>query len=147
MMKDIAIRSRVLLVHALLSVGLGLFLIYLRGMMTDPLSEVVAVAIAIAMSAASLVLAAITDWCAALSEGMKHARRLIFYLLAGLFLALAGVIIGYYRQVTMEWLMFLGAGHALVFGILAFAVAFKVRHHPMERRSMFALGTISVAFF
>jgi uncharacterized membrane protein HdeD (DUF308 family) len=145
MIKNVTIQARVLLVHAVLSLVLGLALFYLRAIMTDLLAEAIAVTIAILISAASLILAAITDWFAALSEGMKHVQRLIFYLLAGLALALAGFTIAYYPEVTMQWLVALAAVHALMFGISGFAFAFRARHHPLERRAMYIFGSLSVA--
>jgi hypothetical protein len=146
MTTDTKIRTRVLYVHALLSLGLGLFLFVLRSTMTNLLYEVFAVGIAIVISAVSLILAGITDWVAAFSEGMKHAHRLVFYLLAGLFLVLAGITIGYYSQITMKWLVIFAAVHALAFGMSALAFAFKARLHHLERRVAYIVATISVAF-
>jgi len=140
------VRTGVLIIHGGIALALGLSFVYLSATMTNPLFEVLAVVVAIMLATAALVLAAITDWFAAFSAGMKSAHRLTFYLLAGMAFALAGLFIGYYPAIYMQWLLGLAALHALIFGTSAFAFVFTAGHHQLERRAMAVLGTGSVLF-
>lgn len=146
MLKSIKTRARVLAIHGILALCLGLALLFLSGTMTNLIFEVLAVVIAVMLAAMALIVAAVADWFAAWSEGTKHLHRLTFYLFAGFALALAGVFLGTYSQVTMQWLVLLAAIHAFVFGSLGFTLAWKANHHALERRSMYAFSTISVLF-
>ena len=140
------VRTRVLMVHGGIALVLGLAFFYLSATMTNPLFEVLAVIAAVMLATTALVLAAITDWFAAFSAGVKSAHRLIFYLLAGMAFALAGLFIGYYPQVYLQWLVGFSALHALVFGTSAFTFVFTTEHHTLERRAMAVLGTVSILF-
>lgn len=140
------LRTGVLAIHGGIALILGFAFLYLSATMTNPLFQALAVVAAIMLATAALVLAAITDWFAAFSAGMKSAHRLTFYLLAGMAFALAGVFIGYYPQVYMQWLVGFAALHALVFGTSAFGFALSTEHHKLERIAMAALGTVSVLF-
>jgi uncharacterized membrane protein HdeD (DUF308 family) len=133
MLTNTRIRIGVLVVHGVLALGLGLVFFYLRALMDSPLFETAAVTIAALLAAAALLLAAISDWFAAFSEGMKDVHRLVFYVLAGLTFAVTGVVVGYYPQNTMQWLLGLTAAHALVFGGAAFAFALRTGHDAAER--------------
>lgn len=146
MLRSIKSRARVLAIHGILALCLGMALLFLSGTMTNLIFEALAVVIAILLAAMALILAAVADWFAAWSEGTKHLHRLTFYLCAGLALALAGVFLGTYSQVTVQWLVLLAAIHALVFGFLGFTLAWKENHHALERRSMYIFATISVLF-
>lgn len=139
------VRSGVLVIHGVLALFLGLAFFYLRATMTNLLFEAVAVAIAILLSAAALILAAIVDWFAAFNAGMKRAHRFTFYL-AGVTFALAGAFLGGYPLISMQWLVVFAAIHALAFGISAFVFAYKTSHHSWECRAMYFFGTISLLF-
>jgi MFS family permease len=138
------VRTGVLMVHGGIALFLGLAFFYLSATMTNPLFEALAVVGAVMLATAALALAAITDWFAAFSAGVKSAHRLIFYLLAGMAFALAGLFIGYTPHVYMEWLVGFVALHALVFGTSAFTFVFTTEHHKLERRAMAAFGTVSI---
>ncbi|HUY82507.1 MAG TPA: hypothetical protein VMU92_12355 [Acidobacteriaceae bacterium] len=140
------VRTGVLAIHGGIALVLGLSFLYLSATMTNPLFEALAVVAVIMLAAVALVLAAITDWFAAFSTGMRSAHRLTFYLLAGMAFALAGLFIGYYPAVYMQWLVGFAALHALVFGAWSFTFAFTGQDHRMERRAMAAFGTVSVLF-
>jgi MFS family permease len=141
-----SIRTGVLTIHGVLALGLGLAFFYLSATMTNMFFEAFAVIVAIMLAAAALTLAAITDWFAAFSSGMKSVHRITFYLLAGIAFALAGVFLAYYPDVYMQWLVAFAAIHALAFGISALVFAFNAQHYPRERRAMFAFGSMSVLF-
>ena len=146
MLKDLIIRKVVLSVHGVLALMLGLAFLYLGATMTNLLFEAVAVAIAIVLATAALILAAITDWFAAFSEGRKRVHRFVFYILAGVALAVTGVVLGYYPAVTMQWLLVLAAIHSLTFGISAFAFAMRPALQPIRPRCLYILGTLSILF-
>lgn len=140
------LRTVVLAIHGSLALLLGLALLYLHATMTNLLFEAFAVLIAVLLSAAALILAAITDWFAALTAGMKKLHRVTFYLLSGIAFALAGVFLGSYPLVTMQWLVIFAVVHALAFGIFAFLYAARAHHHVRKRRAMYLFGTISILF-
>jgi hypothetical protein len=93
------------MVHDCLALWLGLALFYSRATMTNLFFEAAAVVIAVVLAAATLILAAITDWFAALNAGTKSVHRSTFCLAAGTALTLAGVLLAYYPIVYMEWLV------------------------------------------
>jgi hypothetical protein len=136
----------VMTVQGGIALVLGLSFVYLSATMTNPLFEALAVVAAIMLGAAALVLAAITDWFAAFSRGMKSAHRIAFYLLAGVGFALAGMAIAYYPGVYLQWTVGLAALHALIFGISAFAFVFAAQRNSLMRATMAAFGTVSVLF-
>jgi uncharacterized membrane protein HdeD (DUF308 family) len=140
------IRAAVLTIHGFLALSLGLAFFYLRATMTNMFFEAFAVIGALMLSAAALILAAITDWFAAFTSGMKSIHRITFYLLAGIAFALAGIFVGSYPTVYLQWLVVFAALHALAFGISALVFALNARHDRFARRSMWLFGTISVLF-
>ena len=141
-----SVRTGVLTIHGVLALGLGLAFFYLSATMTNMFFEVFAVVVAIVLAAAALILDAITDWFAALGTDMKNVHRIMFYLLAGVAFTLAGVFLGYYPAVYMQWLLAFTAVHALVFGIASFVSAFNPGHDRHQRQAMGVLGTISILF-
>ena len=146
MLKSIKLQQSILLIHGVLALCLGLALFYLRSAMTNQIFEAVAIVIAVTLAAAALVLAGIADWFAAFNEGAKHLHRLTFYLLSGLALALAGVFLGIYSQVSMRRLVIFAAIHAIAFGVLALALTGRASRHALERRGIYLFGTLSIVF-
>lgn len=140
------VRTGVLTIHGGIALVLGISFLYLSATMTNPLFEALAVVAAIMLAAAALVLAAITDWFAAFSAGMRSAHRVTFYLLAGVAFGLAGLFIGYSPGIYMQWLVGFAALHAFVFGTSAFAVVFAGRHDKLERGAMAMFGVASISF-
>jgi len=146
MLKSIKLQQRILVIHGVLALCLALSLLYLRTTMTNQIFEAIAVVLAIILAAAALVLAGIADWFAAWSEGTKHLHRLTFYLLAGLALALTGVFLGLYSEVSMQRLVIFAASHAVAFGVLALALSSRAGRHPLERRAVYLAGVLSILF-
>ena len=140
------IRTGVLTIHGALALGLGVAFFYLHATMTNALFDVIAIVIAVMLAAAALILAAITDWFAAFSSGMKSVHRISFYLLAGVAFGLAGLFLGYYPAVYMQWLAIFAVIHALAFGVSALVFAFNAHQQPLERGAMYVFGSISVLF-
>jgi hypothetical protein len=146
MLKDTKIRADVLAVHGFLALVLGLAFLYLGATMTNLFFEAVAIVVAFVLSAATLILAGLTDWVAAAGEGWKRAHRLIFYLLAGTALAGTGLALADSSRVTMRWLLVFGAVHGLAFGVATLIFASKLRRHTLERLFFYLFGAASVAF-
>ncbi len=146
MLKSIKLQQRILIVHGVLALCLGLALFYLRTSMTNQIFEAVDIVIAVTLAAAALVLGGIADWFAAWNEGIKHLHRLAFYLLAGLALALAGVFLGIYSQVSMQRLVIFAAIHAVAFGVLALTLSSRANRHALERRGFYLFGALSIVF-
>jgi uncharacterized membrane protein HdeD (DUF308 family) len=146
MLTAIKIRTYVLAIHGSLAIGLGLAFLYLHAVMTNLFFEAAVIVVAIMLLAGALLLAAISEWFAAFSEWMKHVHRVIFQLLAGIAFAFVGFSLGYYPQITLQWLVVFAAIYAVASGISAFSFAFKAKHHPRERRVMYIFGTASVLF-
>jgi len=140
------VSTGVLTVHGGIALVLGLVFFYLSAAMTNPLFEVLAVVTALVLATAALLLAAIADWFAAFSAGMKSAHRIIFYLLAGIAFALAGLLIGYSSAIYMQWLVGFAALHALVFGTSIITFAFTSQDDTPERIAMAIFGMCSVVF-
>jgi hypothetical protein len=145
MLKEMKIRIAVLTIHGTLALVLALAFFYLSATMTNAIFEAFAVVIALMLSTAALMLAALTDFFAAFGEGLKHFHRLILYMTAGLGLAAAGAGLGYSLQATLRWLVIAAAIHALAAGVaeLASLIRAKVRSTRATTTGLF--GLISVA--
>src|ERR1700739_4627281 len=89
------IRLDVLLVNGTLTLILGLALLYLQGMMTNFLFDIIAVVSAIVLSAAAFTMIAIVDFCAAISFGAKRLRDVAFYSLLGVAFAFCGAVVAF----------------------------------------------------
>lgn len=150
MTTSLRIRTRVMATHGVLALCLGLALLYLGADMGagvgSGLTQVPDVAVAIVLSAAALILAALSDWSAAFRAGLKHFHQLKFYLLGGTACALAGVILAMYMKVTLEWLVVMASLHALAFGVTGIVCAWKAKHHKLERLVLYLFSGLSIFF-
>lgn len=146
MLDDMKIRTRVLATHGTLAICLGLVFLYLHATMNNLLFEAFSVAIAIMLSAAALLFAALIDWFAAFREGPRDVHRVVFYLLGGLALALTGFFIGYYPEVSVQLLVLFAAIHALAFGVAAFTFAARLKGRYPGLRALYLCGAISLLF-
>jgi hypothetical protein len=146
MLGQMKFRIAALATHGILAICLGVSFFYLRATMTNLIFELFATVIAIMLSAAALLVAALGNWFFAFSEGLGHIHRFTFYLLAGFAFALAGVIVGAYPPVSMQWLVMFAAIHACLFGISALVFAFRANRHVPECHAMYFFGIISVLF-
>lgn len=146
MLRSVKIQLRILVIHGILALCLGLSFFYLLSTMTNSLFDIFSIVIAILLTAAALILAAVADWSAAWGEGTKHLRRLVFYLFAGLAFALTGIFLGFYSRSTLQLICVLAAIHALVFGLLGIVLARRTRPHQAERFVLSLLGIVSILF-
>jgi hypothetical protein len=146
MLKALNIQLQILVAHGALAFCLGVALLYLSATMTNPLFEAIAVVIAVLMASTALILGALGDWVAMWGEGTKHLERSTFYLLSGLAFATAGVFLGVYASISLQWLILLGAIHALAFGLLGIVIAVRAKRHGWKRRAVFLFGAVSTVF-
>jgi len=144
--KSLKLRTRVLATHGVLALCLGLVLLYVGANMGGGFFDVPDVALAIGLSSAALILAALSDWFAAFRAGLKHFHQLKFYLLGGAASALAGVTLILYTKVTLEWLVLLASLHALAAGVFGFVFAWKAKHHKQERPALYLFSGLSLVF-
>lgn len=146
MLKDMHLRSDVLIVHGVLALLLGGVFLYVGASISNLFFEALAVILALILSAAALLLAAVTDWIAAVGEGPRHRETFLFYAGSGAVLAIAAVAVGCMPEASTEWLVLLGAGHALVFGTVALFWGSRIYRHRSEQGLLLAAGAISVLF-
>ncbi len=146
MLTQVKVRGYVLAVHGALALSLGLALLYLRATMTNLLFEVVATAVAITLSIAALMMAALTDWIAAFAARQKHIHKAVFYVLAGAFFAAIGFYAVWYPEVSMQLLLILAAVHAAVAGIWSIFFILEHNHTLAGKIAVFVVGLISFFF-
>ena len=147
MLKSLRIRAFVLVVQGALILALGLFFLYLRANMTDPvLFDIGDVGVAVLLTVAALVVAALADWIAALGEGVEHFRRFTFYMLAGLGLLMGGGFLVYSHYRTLALMLMFAAAHALVYSMSVFSFQLHHLHRAHHRGLVYVAGGISLIF-
>jgi len=146
MLKNIRIRADVLIVHGVLALLMGAAFLYVGAAITNLFFEALSVILALTLSAVSLLLAAFTDWLAAIGEGPRRRRSFLLYLGSGLVLAATAIVLGCVPDATTDWLVLLGSGHALVFGTVALFAATRVGRHRSEQRVLALAGIVSILF-
>ncbi|MFT4111865.1 hypothetical protein [Silvibacterium sp.] len=144
MLKSMRTRADVLTVHGVLSLLLGAAFLYVGATITNLFFEALAVIVVLVLSAAALLLAAITDWLAAIGEGPLRRHSFVLYTGSGAVMAVTAVVLGYAPQATTEWLMGLGSAHALLFGSISLLLGTRVRRHHAEQRMLVAAGGLSI---
>src|SRR5580698_8753303 len=121
MFRSLKIRAYVLLVQGGMILALGLAFLYLRADMTDSIFDIGDVVVAVMLTVAALVVAALADWIAALGEGAEHFRRFTFYLLMGLGLLMAVGFLVYSHYRTLALMLTFAAAHALIYSMSVFS--------------------------
>jgi hypothetical protein len=146
MLKSLRIRAFVLVVQGVLILALGLFFLYLRANMTDAVFDVVDVGVAILLTVAALVIAALADWIAALGEGVEHFRRFTFYMLGGLGLLMGSGFLVYSHYRTLALMLMFAAAHALVHSMSVFSFQLSHLHRSHHRGVVYVTGGLSLLF-
>jgi len=139
------IRLDVLLVNGTLTLILGLALLYLQGMMTNFLFDIIAIVSAIVLSAAAFIMIAIVDFCAAISFGGKRLRDVAFYSLLGVAFAVCGAVVAFGPPEAIQILLVLTIVHGFASGALGFAAARKPAFSRFERIALYSFATASIA--
>ena len=145
MLKEMKIRIAVLTVHGTLALVLAIAFLYLSATMTNVIFEAFAIVLALLLGASALLLAALADFFAACSEGMKHFHRFVLYLVAGIATAAVGAALGYSLQTTLLWLLAAAALHAFVAGLAEIVSAARAKARTSDTRTTGLFGLISVA--
>ncbi len=146
MLRDLKIRSYVLVIQGVLILGLGLVFLYLRANMTEQVFNVVDVGIAIMLTVAALIITALADWIAALGEGVEHFRRFAFYLLCGFGLLMACAFLAYSHYRTLALMLSFAGVHALVYAMSVFSFQLSHLHRAHHRGLLFLAGGVSLLF-
>jgi uncharacterized membrane protein YfcA len=146
MLRDLKIRSYVLVSQGVLILGLGLVFLYLRANMTEQVFNVIDVGIAIMLTVAALIITALADWIAALGEGVEHFRRFAFYLLCGLGLLMACAFLVYSHYRTLALMLSFAGVHALVYAMSVFSFQLSHLHRAHHRGLLFVSGGVSLLF-
>lgn len=146
MYRSLKIRSYVLGIQGALILGLGLVFLYLRANMTEEVFDIVDVGIAILLSVAALIVAALADWIAALGEGVEHFRRFTFYLLGGLGLLMGGAFLTYSHYRTLALMLSFAGVHALVYSMSVFSFQLSHLHRAHHRGLLYVSGGVSLLF-
>jgi hypothetical protein len=140
------IRLDVLLVNGTLMLILGLALLYLQGIMTNFLFDIIAVVSAVVLSAAAFIMIAIVDFCAAASLGIKRLRDVVFYSIIGMAFAISGALVAVGSPGVLQILLVLAIVHSLAFGVLGFAASQNSFFSRFERIAFYSFATVSIAF-
>jgi hypothetical protein len=146
MLRDLKIRSYVLVIQGVLILGLGLVFLYLRANMTEQVFSVVDVGIAIMLTVAALIVGALADWIAALGEGVENFRRFAFYLLSGFGLLMACAFLAYSHYRTLALMLSFAGVHALVYAMSVFSFQLSHLHRAHHRGLLFVSGGVSLVF-
>lgn len=139
------VRFPVLLVDGVLALALGLSLFYLQGVMANPFFDVFALVGVVLLSAAVFMLVAITDFFAAVNEGIRRLRGVVFYLLATAAFATVAALLLFSSMDAMRLMMVLVVAHGLAFGTVAFVVALRKERSAFERAVLYSFGAASIA--
>ena len=146
MFRSLKIRAYVLLVQGGMILALGLAFLYLRADMTDSVFDIGDVVVAVMLTVAALVVAALADWIAALGEGAEHFRRFTFYLLMGLGLLMAVGFLVYSHYRTLALMLTFAAAHALIYSMSVFSFQLSHLHRAHHRGLLYLSAGISLAF-
>jgi hypothetical protein len=146
MVRSLKIRTYVLSIQGVMILGLGLVFLYLRANMTDEVFNVVDAGIAILLTVAALIVAALADWIAALGEGVEHFRRFTFYLLAGFGLLMGGAFLTYSHYRTLALMLSFAGVHALIYSMSVFSFQLGHLHRAHHRGLLYLSGGVSLLF-
>ena len=137
------LRFSVQLVDGVLALTLGLALLYLQGMMTDPLFDVIASVSVVLLSAAVFALAAVADIFAAVRTGPRQLRFVAIYVVAAAAFATIAVLLAFGSVDAMRLMLVLVIAHGFIFGTAAFVTAQRAAS-TFERGVLFFFGAASI---
>jgi hypothetical protein len=146
MFRSLKIRAFVLAIQGVMILALGLVFLYLRANMTDEVSDIVEIGVAILLTVAALIVAALADWIAALGEGVEHFRRFTFYMLMGFGLLMGGAFLVYSHYRTLALMLMFAAAHALVYSMSVFSFQMSHLHRSHHRGLLYLSAGISLIF-
>jgi hypothetical protein len=107
-------RARLMMLHALAMLVLGMLLFYVRD--TMQFFYAFGCALAMLLIAASLIFVAALDWICVLGHGPEQAHRLRGFLLASVGAAMCGVALALYPGATIRMFCYVLAVYTLLLG-------------------------------
>lgn len=139
------VKLTALVIDGVLMLSLGLVLLYLRGIMTNVLFDVIAIATAVVLAGAAFFMIALVDFGAALGFGIsRRPRALILYSLLGIAFASGGAYLVYGPPDAIQVLLLFTITHGLVSGFLGFAAARRPTFSGIERILLNCFAATSV---
>jgi hypothetical protein len=139
-------RIRLMMVHGLAMLALGLALLYIRATMTNLFFYVFGGAFAMLLVAASLLLIAGVDWICATGLGCHQVSRLRGFLFVSTAVAVCCVFLILYPGATIQMLCYVIAVYALLLSIGKFALARSWNGTVRERTIMYLLAGAGLIF-
>lgn len=139
------IRLEVLFIDGTLSLLLGLALLYLQGMITNPIFDVVAAVSAVLLSAGIFFMIAIVDFLAAASSGIRRLRDVVFYTIVGLAFAVGGLLLLLGPPDATNVLLALVIVHGLASGFLGIVAAHRSSFSRIARIIFYSFSVASIA--
>ncbi len=144
MVRELKVRTIVLIVQGLLMIGLGLALFWMSSTMTNILFEVAGCVAAVFLTAACLLLVGVIDCIGGLTIHKGHRRELHIYLLFGATSTIAGLFFWLSPVASVQILVALAGLQGLFLGVWDLRVASHLTDHARERRALHILGGITV---
>jgi hypothetical protein len=139
------IRLEVLFIDGTLTLFLGLALLYLQGVITNALFDVVVVVSALVLAAAVFIMIAIVDFFAAASSGTRRLRDVGFYTTVGLAFAIGGLLLVLGTAKITDVLVAFVIVHGLVSGILGIVAAERSSFPRIVRVTFYCFSATSIA--
>ncbi len=139
-------RMRLMTIHGLAMLALGLALFYIRATMTNLFFYVFGGAFAMLLVAASLLLIAGVDWICAAGLGCRQVSRLRGFLFVSTAVAVCCVLLILYPGATIQMLCYVIAVYALLLSIGKFALARSWNGTVLERTIMYLLAGAGLSF-
>jgi hypothetical protein len=139
-------RARLMTIHGLAMLGLGLELFYIRATMTNLLFYVLGGALAMLLVAASLLFIAGVDWICAASLGSQQIVRLRGLLFLSTAAAASSVFLILYPGSSIRMLCYVIAVYALLLSIGKFGLAMAWKGTERGQAIMYILAGIAFAF-
>lgn len=139
-------RIRLMMIHGLAMLALGMALLYIRATMTNLFFYVFGGALAMLLVAASLLLIAGVDWICATGLGCRQVSRLRGFLFVSTGVAVCSVLLLFYPGATIQMLCYVIAAYAFLLSIGKFALARSWNGTARERTIMYLLAAAGFMF-
>jgi hypothetical protein len=135
-----------MMIHGYTMLALGLALFYIRGTMTNLFFDVFGGAIAMLLVAASLLFIASVDWIVMGGLGRHRVRSARALLVVTTLIAICGVLLIFYTEVTIQMWCYLIGIYAFTLSIAKASVAKSWRGSKQEKFAMLTLAGVALAF-
>jgi hypothetical protein len=139
-------RIRLMMIHGVAMLALGLALLYIRATMTNLFFYVFGGALAMMLVASSLLLIAGVDWICAAGLGCHQVSRLRGFLFVSTAVAVCCLLLILYPGATIQMLCYVIAAYALLLSIGKFTLARSWNGTVRQRSIMFLLAGAGLIF-